>query len=302
MKQMDVIGLGYAGWDYLGIVPQTPQFDASTMTLAGFARSGGGPAATALVTLARLGARTGYLGVLGDDESGKQALADLRHKGVDTSHVVIRPGARSHTCMVLVEAATGRRSILCERGTLGKLVLTLADHRYISNARFLHLDGQFMDAAITAARWAKKSGVRVSLDANRPRPQLDKLLPLVHVLITSTGFPAAFTGLADLTQAMRALRAAGPETVVVTLGQEGCTYLEGDKSRHVPAYPVKVIDTTGAGDAFHGAYLFGLLQGWQGRQTARFANAVAGLNCRALGGRAALPTLTEVQAFLRQMG
>ena len=299
---MEVVGLGYAGWDYLGIVPGPPVFDADTMTLAGFARCGGGPAATALVALARLGAKVGYLGVLGDDESGRRALADLRREGVDTSQVVVRAKARSHTCLVLVEAGTGRRSILCDRGTLGDLSLTDANRRYIAQAQFLHLDGQFMPAAIRAARWAQDAGLRVCLDANRPRHRLDELLPLVDVLITSTSFPAAYTGHDDLPRAMRALRALGPETVVVTLGSEGCAYLKNDQPVHVPGFAVKVVDTTGAGDAFHGAYLFGLLQGWEAAEIARTANAVAALNCRALGGRGGLPTLAEARALMAAQG
>jgi sulfofructose kinase len=295
---LDVVGLGYASWDYLGIVPGPPVFDADTMTLAGFASCGGGPVATALVTLVRLGAKVGYLGVLGDDESGRRVLADLRREGVDTSRVVVRPGARSHTCLVLVEAGTGRRSILCDRGALGALPLTDADRRYVTGARFLHLDGQFMAAALTAARWAREAGGRVSFDANRPRPGLDELLSLVDVLVTSATFPAAYTGHEDLAQAMRALRALGPETVVVTLGPEGCAYLAGDRVVRLPRLAVDVVDTTGAGDAFHGAYLLGLLQGWNAAETARLANTVAALNCRALGGRAALPTLSEARAWM----
>ncbi len=298
MRALDVVGLGYASWDYLGIVPAPPVFDADTMTLARFASCGGGPVATALVTLARLGARVGYLGVLGDDESGRRVLADLRREGVDVSRVVVRPGVRSHTCLVLVEAGTGRRSILCDRGTLGALPLGDADRAYIARARFLHLDGQFMAAAIVAACWAREAGVCVSLDANRPRPRLDELLPLVDVLVTSATFPAAYTGRDDLAQAMRALQALGPETVVVTLGAQGCAYLEDEQIVRVPGLAVEVVDTTGAGDAFHGAYLLGLLQGWDAARTARFANAVAALNCRALGGRAALPGLEEVLALV----
>lgn len=298
MGALEVVGLGYAGWDYLGIVPGLPVLDGDTMSLAGFARCGGGPVATALVTLARLGARVGYLGVLGDDESGCLALADLRREGVDTSRVVVRPGKRSHTCIVLVEADTGRRSILCDRGTVGELSLTDADRRYIAGARFLHLDGQFMAAGIAAARWAREAGVRVSFDANRPRPRLDELLPLVDVLVTSTSFPAAYTRHGDLAKAMRALRALGPETIVTTLGSEGCAYLKDDRLVRVSGFEVEAVDTTGAGDAFHGAYLFGLLQGWQAGEAAQFANAVAALNCQALGGRGGLPSLAEAHDLM----
>ncbi|MFZ5918845.1 MAG: carbohydrate kinase family protein [Chloroflexota bacterium] len=296
----DVVGLGYADWDHLAIVPGQPEFDTDTMTLQASAQCGGGPVATALVTLRRLGANVGYLGTLGDDEPGRRILTDLQRAGVDTTRLIVQPGERSHTCLVLVEANTGRRCILCDRGTLQPLQLTDADRQYICQARFLHLDGQFMDAAITAARWAQDSSVRVSFDANRPRPRLDELLPLVDVLVTSTSFPTACTGHDDLEKALQTLHTQGPETVVVTLGPQGCAYLDGNRLAHVPGYRVDVVDTTGAGDAFHGAFLYGLLQNWDARETARFANAVAALNCRSLGGRAALPTLAEARAFLRQ--
>lgn len=203
--------------------------------------------------------------------------------------------------MVLVEAGTGRRSILCYRAA-GELVLDEADRTYISSARYLHLDGHHMSAAITAARWARADGVKVSFDANRPRPRLDELLPLVDVLIASERFPPAYTGQRDQVRAGRSLLELGPETVVITLGAEGCLCLWGDQVIPVPAFQVDVVDTTGAGDAFHGAFLYGLLQGWDLKRTAIFANAVAAINCTRLGGRAGLPTLAEVEAFLSEPG
>jgi sugar/nucleoside kinase (ribokinase family) len=97
---------------------------------------------------------------------------------------------------------------------------------------------------------------------------------------------------------MRALRALGPRIVVTTLGARGCAYLDGEDEVRVPAYEVEVLDTTGAGDAFHGAYLYGLLRNWSPRERARFANAVAALNCTALGGRAGLPDLRRARALM----
>jgi sulfofructose kinase len=294
---MDVVGLGYCSLDYLGIVPGRPEFDADTVSLGDFAKSGGGPVSTALVALARLGAHAGYIGVLGDDEGGAFLKGEFERERVDLSRLRVQAGARSQICMVLVEAGTGRRSILCYRGA-GELVLDEADRTYISLARCLHLDGNHMDATITAARWARTDGVKVSFDANRPRPGLDELLPLVEILIASERFPPAYTGQKDRVQAGRSLLEMGPEIVVITLGAEGCLCLWSDQGIHVPGFQVDVVDTTGAGDAFHGAFLYGLLQGWELERTATFANAVAAINCTRLGGRAGLPSLSEVEAFL----
>jgi len=218
---------------------------------------------------------------------------------VDLSRLRVQASARSQICIVLVEAGTGRRSILCRRA-IGELVLGEADRTYISSARYLHLDGYLMDAAITAARWARADGVKVSFDANRPRPGLDELLPLVDVLIASERFPPAYSDQEDPVQAGRSLLEMGPEIVVVTLGVEGCLCLWEDQVVHVPGFQVDVVDTTGAGDAFHGAFLYGLLQGWELERTAIFANAVAAMSCTRLSGRAGLPSLSEVEAFLER--
>jgi sugar/nucleoside kinase (ribokinase family) len=296
---VDVVGLGYCALDYLGIVPGRPEFDADTVSLSDFAKSGGGPVSTALVALARLGARTGYIGVLGTDEGGTFLKGEFEREGVDLSRLRVQAGARSQICMVLVEAGTGRRSILCYRAA-GELMLDEADRTYLSSARYLHLDGHHMDAAITAARWARADGVKVSFDANRPRPRLDELLPLVDVLIASERFPPAYTAQEDLVRTGRSLLEMGPEIVVITLGPEGCLCLWEDQAiLHVPGFQVDVVDTTGAGDAFHGAFLYGLLQGWELECTAVFANAVAAINCTHLSGRAGLPSLSEVEAFLK---
>jgi sulfofructose kinase len=222
---------------------------------------------------------------------------EFEREGVDLSRLRVQAGARSQICMVLVEAGSGRRSILCYRAA-GELVLDEADRTYISSARYLHLDGNHMDAAIPAALWARADGVRVSFDANRPRPRLDELLPLVDILIASERFPPAYTGQRDQVRAGRRLLEVGPDIVVITLGVEGCLCLWGDRVLHVPGFQVDVVDTTGAGDAFHGAFLYGLLQGWELERTAVFANAVAAINCTCLSGRAGLPSLSEVEAFL----
>lgn len=295
---LDVVGLGYCAWDYVGIVDHIPEFDAPTVSLADLASSGGGPVSTALVALARLGAQSGYLGVIGDDQPGLSIKQAFEEEGVDVSHLRVQPRARSAVCIVLVHAQTGQRSILCYRGTFKEVQLQQADRPYITAARFLHLDGHHMSAAITAAQWMREAGGTVVLDANRPRPRLDELLPWVDVLITNASFPPAYTGQQDIGDAARELMHTGARLVVTTLGEKGCICFSGSESLHVPGFAVKIIDSTGAGDAFHGAFIYGLLRGWSLLRTATFANAVAALNCMALGGRAGLPRLGDVEAFL----
>jgi sulfofructose kinase len=296
---LDVVGLGYCSLDYLGIVPERPDFDTDTLSLGDFCVDGGGPVSTALVAATRLGLRTGYLGVFGDDEAGARLKIMFEAEGVDVSQLRIAPGCRSQVCMVLVESGTGRRSILCHRPTYPPLLLDDADRACVQTARALHLDAHHMGAAIRAAGWAREKGIPVFLDANRPRPGLDELIPLVDYLVTSATFASAYTGDPDRLSAQLALLALGPRAVVSTQGPDGCSWVSRDGGGRAPGFAVRAVDTTGAGDSFHGAFVFGVLAGWGLPRVARFANAVAALNCRKLGGRVGLPTLEETLSFMR---
>jgi sugar/nucleoside kinase (ribokinase family) len=169
------------------------------------------------------------------------------------------------------------------------------------------LDGQFMPAAIQAARWARAAGVKVCFDGNHLRPGVAKLLPLVDWLVVAESFPAAYTGMENPGAAAKVLLAEGAELLTVTLGARGCRVWAADspameEGLHVPGFAVEAIDTTGAGDAFHGGFLYAMLQGWDLARVATFANAVAAINCRTLGGRRGLPTRDDVAALLADQG
>ncbi len=298
----DVVGLGYCAWDHIGVIDRIPAFDSPTVSLHDFTTSGGGPVATALVTLARLGIRTGYIGAVGDDEPGLLIKRSFEEEGVDVERMRVQSGARTPVCVVLVQEQSGQRSIQCYRGTAGEVALQPEDHGYVHAAHFLHLDGHHMEAAIIAAQWMRQAGGTVVLDANKPRPRLEELLPWVDVLITNAHFPEAYTGQRKPEEAAQALQQWGAKLVVTTLGEKGCTCFTQERMWYVPGFTVPVVDTTGAGDAFHGAFIYGLLQEWPILRTAEFANAVAALNCTGLGGRSALPSLQQALNFLRSTG
>jgi sulfofructose kinase len=296
---LEVVGLGYCAYDILALLPDLPNFDAVVgIHLTDLVHDGGGPVGTALATLARLGARTGYLGVLGDDREG-HFLQDLFvQEGVDVTRLRVRADVGTNVCLLLVEEATARRAILChQRVRSTDLTLDDVDRAYIQSARVLHLDGQFMPAAIRAAHWAREAGPKVCFDGNHPRPGLDELLPLVDWLVVAEPFPAAYTGLSHPEAAARALLALGAKILVITQGERGCQVWTDEDHFQVPGLALQAVDTTGAGDAFHGGFIYGMLQGWNLRRTAVFANAVAALNCQTLGGRRGLPSLRQVEAL-----
>ena len=174
------------------------------------------------------------------------------------------------------------------------LTLSQADREYIQAARVLHLDGQFMPSALQAARWAREAQVKVSFDGNHPRAGLAELLRLVDWLVVAETFPMAYTGNPNPGEAAEELLSVGCEVQIVTEGDRGCQVYADGNQFHVPALTVDAVDTTGAGDAFHGAFIYAMLQGWDLRRATRFSGATAALNCLTLGGRRGLPTLAQV--------
>lgn len=300
--KLDVAGLGYCSYDILAIIPGLPRFDdAAGLHVVDLVHDGGGPVGTALTTLARLGARTGYVGVLGEDQEGRFLYDRFVQEGVDVTRLRLQSDAGTNVCLLLVEQATAQRAILChQRVGASALILDDADRAYIQSARVLHLDGQFLPAAIQAAYWAREAGRKVCFDANHPRPGLEELLPLVDWLVVAESFPAAFTGISDPEDAAQELLSIGAEVLVVTQGERGCQVWTVDEQFRAPGFPVRAVDTTGAGDAFHGAFVYAMLQGRDLHQVSTFANAVAAINCQTLGGRRGLPTLVEAQALLER--
>lgn len=296
----EVVGLGYCAYDILAITPGPPDFDeVAAQHVPELVHDGGGPVGTALAALVRLGVQAGYVGVLGRDHEGLWLRDLFLREGVEISQLRLSDSAGTNVCLILVEQTTARRAMLCHMGVqTHDLTLDEADRDYVQAARVLHLDGQFMPAAIQAAQWARATGVKVCLDANHPRPQMDELLPLVNWLIVAEPFPMAYTGITEPEAAAQALLQDGGEVLVVTHGERGCEVWTPDEHFQIDGIRIEAKDTTGAGDAFHGGFIFGMLQGWRLRQTASFANAVAAINCQTLGGRRGLPTLSQVQRLL----
>ena len=298
MHAFDVVGIGSATVDYLGVVPHHPDQD-TRLEMLDFTRQGGGSVATALVTLARLGRSVAYVGRVGDDEAGRFVLDAFEEEGVDTSWVVVQPGATQVNAFIMVDQQSGKRTILWTRKNKAVLRPEELQADQVQAGAFLYLDEYDTSTAIAAAKIARQGGVRVVLDAESTRPGMEELIPLADVLIASHEFSRAFTGEADFIQGARAIQLRLPKAlVVVTAGELGCYCIGEGRAFHQRAFAVEVVDTTGCGDVFHGAFIYGLLEEWSLEHTAEFACATAALKCRALGGRAGIPRLEEVHVFL----
>ncbi|MXY50813.1 MAG: carbohydrate kinase family protein [Gemmatimonadetes bacterium] len=295
----DVVGLGCACLDFLGIVPHLPDQD-DQIWMSDSTQQGGGMVSTALVTLSKLGVSTAFVGKVGNDMAGRAVKEEFDEYGVDSAHLIVEAGATTPVSMILVDESTGQRTIMAG-GTTVEMSPSEIPTGMITAARYLHLDTTDRQAALAAARIAHDAGVPVVLDADSlSRPQdIEDLLRATDYLIASRVFAEALTGRADPATATKSLAGYGSSVTVVTLGEEGSYTLAGDRSFHTPAFSVEVVDTTGAGDVFHGAYTFGLLQGWSLEKTSVFSSAVAALNCTRLGGRTGIPDLRSALDFLR---
>lgn len=296
-KKFDVIGIGYTALDYLGIVPHLPREDTK-LEVRDFTIQGGGPTATAMVTLRRLGLTAAYVGKVGDDGFGVWMLEELRAENVDVESVVVEPGASSQFAFIMVDAATAARTILWTRGTVSQLAPGEVDLDLVASARALFIDDLEPAAALAAATRAREEKIPVLIDAGSLREGVRELLPLCDYIIASEHFAEQISGGTNLGKALEALAEFKPRAAAVTLGSQGCLAFAEGRYIEVSGFKVKAVDTTGAGDVFHGAYLFGVLQGWDAFRCCVFSNAVAALKCRKLGGRAGIPSFSEAVEFI----
>ena len=299
-KEFDAVGFGLNAVDYLIVAPRFPEFDTKTRFLES-AQTAGGQAATAMVGLQRLGLRTAYAGRFGSDREGEFGLQTLRDENVDTEFVEIVEGARTQTAFIIIDARTGERTILWDRDERLSYSANDAPVDFGARGRILHLDAHDPAACARVARAARASGTIVSVDVDNIYNHLPELLPLTDVLISSSEFPKRLTGIADEQVALVEIKARyGCPIVGMTLGARGAIILCDGIFLESPAFAVPggCRDTTGAGDAFHAGFLYGLLTNKTIEESLRSGCAVAALKCRALGARTALPSLMELKDFL----
>ncbi len=301
MTEFEVAGLGIATVDILTCVEKLPLADEVIEAVA-IEVQGGGPVATALVTLACLGTRTVFLGSIVEDNWGKIIRDEFSHYGVNFEYCIPENKGQSAISVILVEQVSGKRSILYQNNRVPVFKPANLPPELMENARILHLEGSYMEAATIAARRAKAAGTKVSFDggAGKSWKYSRDILPLVDILIVARRFASQVTGYEDPYKAGLDLLINNPEFVVITDGDRGCWYLDRQQFIHQPAFMVKVQDTTGAGDVFHGAYLHAYLQGWDASQCMRFASAAAAIKCTRVGGRKGIPGFEQVLSFLNQ--
>ncbi len=297
---VDVVGVGLNATDVFYLVPNYPELGGKARIHSSSLQPGG-QVATALVACRRLGLTARYMGKVGDDDAGRLQLRSLEREGVDTRHTRVVRGARTQIGVIVVDRATGERTVFWDRDPRLGLRASELSRQAIVSARALHLDGCDVAACCAAARWARAAGIPVVADLDTVYAKIETLLPLVDYLVASTGFLFAFTGTQDHFRALRAVAKDFRNPAVgITLGADGALLYSRGSFIYSPGFLVEAVDTTGAGDVFHGAFIYGLLAGWEMPRVLDFSNALAGLNCTALGARGGIASRGEAEKLMRR--
>jgi len=314
-KKVDVVGIGSCTVDYFAIVPRLlgPEEKINALRMEIHA---GGVTANNLTQVARLGASTGWLGLIGDDENGRIIQKAFSDDAMDLAGVEVVKGEHSSLTWIPVDAQ-GERCIYMFPNVTGKISVFQVRNRFaahIQSAKHFHTEASQLPLAPVkeAMRVAKEANVRVIFDLDvapsffaqanlGSQEELCESLKLVDVLKPCKAAARELTGEADFEKVADGLLDLGPKLVAITMGTDGCLIASREKKVRVRAFEVDVVDTTGAGDAFMGGLSYGLLQGWDHQRVGMFANACAALCCTKVGARA-MSKHDAVVAFIKSKG
>jgi sugar/nucleoside kinase (ribokinase family) len=295
----DVVGVGLNATDTVLIVPRFPAYGGKAPFTREF-YSVGGQVATAVVTCSRLGLRAKYIGTVGDDERGRIQMESLRASDIDLEHVQLRANCPNQSAYIVVDESTGERTIFWSRPDCLTISPEQITPDQIACARLLHIDGHDTPAVEHAARIARRENIPVTVDVDTIYTGFDRVLPLVDYLIASAEFPARWTGIEDPLDALISIqRASGMGVAAMTLGAHGALAWTEGRFHYSPAFAVNCIDTTGAGDVFHGAFCYAVLQQMPIADALEFSNAMAALNCTAAGARGRIADRNEARQFMQ---
>jgi sugar/nucleoside kinase (ribokinase family) len=300
-QRFDVVGFGVNALDLIGVIDGFPEPDRK-YPMHAFTVQGGGVTATAMVACVRLGLRARYVGKVGSDFFSRLSMRSLSREGVDTRGVLREPDCGGHVSIVLADRVTGERALFFRRPEAYAIRPDELDREIITSGRLLHVDGIDAAAAAVAVGWARNSGMKVTMDGERVVPGIDAVWPRVDLLVCNPRFLSDVSGTQDIHAALSFLASKGPARVAATLGPDGVVAWNAGEFLSMPSFRVDAVDTNGAGDVFHGACTVGELNGWPLEWTLTFASAVAAMKCRSLGGRAGIPNMEQVAAFLVEHG
>ena len=325
-KYIDIVGIGASTLDRFIVVDHYPT-GREVQQVVSSTTDGGGPVATALAVAGKYGARTAMIDSIGDDMVGRHILDDFEKYNVNTEAIQVERGANSGVATILVKQSTGERAVFFERSTATEPEFLDTHKQLIGSTYILHINGRHRQLMRSAMAVAKEVGTIISLDggAQRYDEDMKPITEASHIVIVARDYAEKYTGTTNLEDACRIIYERGALIAGVTDGANGSYFVWPDGTFYrCQAFPQEyVVDTTGAGDSFHGAFLSKLvtllreLAPVEGLKTstyaiellqhcghsdlekaAIFASAVAALNTQGLGGRSALPSLQVVNKLM----
>jgi sulfofructose kinase len=300
MPDFDVVGVGLNATDTLLVVSHFPAYGGK-VPFHEEVLSPGGQVASAMVTCARLGLRTKYIGTVGDDERGRIQMESLRSSSVNLEHVQLRRGCANQSAYIVIDQSTGERTVFWRRPECLRISPEEIAPDQITCARLLHIDGHDTPAVEHSARIARQAGIPVVVDVDTIYPGFDRVLPQVDYLVASSEFPGRWTNDGDPFKALEQIQKEyGMRVAAMTLGAHGALALIDGNFVYSPAFIVNCVDTTGAGDVFHGTFCYAVLQDMPMREALDLSNAMAALNCTALGARGGIGSLDQARVLMQR--
>ena len=293
-----MVGVGLNATDTLLVVSHFPAYGGKVPFLHEIL-SPGGQVASAMVACAHLGLRTKYIGTIGDDERGRIQMQSLSGSGIDLTHVQRRVNCPNQSAYIVIDQATGERTVFWSRPECLAITPEEIAPEQITCARLLHIDGHDTPAVARAAQIARANGIPVTVDVDTIYPGFDNVLPHVDYLVASSEFPGRWTRIEDPFRALEKLQSDyGMKVAAMTLGAHGALARVDGEFIYAPAFVINCIDTTGAGDVFHGAFCYAVLQDMPIDEALEFSNAMAALNCLGLGARGHVGGHEEIRRLM----
>jgi sulfofructose kinase len=295
---VDVVGVGVNAVDTLIQLPRFPAPD-SKLEFAASAVMPGGQVASAMIACRKWGLSTRYVGKIGDDAYGELHHKEFQRDGVEFELIRV-DGCASQSSFILVDQSSGERTVLWKRDERVALQAEDLQREWIVDARALLVDGHDTSAATCAARWARDAAIPVTADLDNLYPGVEVLLEKVDFVVTSKEFPERLTGEKNLLKSLPIIQKNFKNRLTAaTLGRDGVLAWDGSAFSYFPAYRVNAVDTTGAGDIFHAAFVYSQLEGWELEEQLSFSCAAAGLNCTGAGARGHIASIGEIRKFMQ---
>jgi len=294
-KIFDVTGIGCSAWDLIGIIKNYPARGEKERFIS-FEEHPGGQVATALVTVSRLGGKTAIIDNVGDDTYGGKIREALLEENIDVAHLYTDIGKTSLLACCMISQDTGERTIFFTTGTKRILGEEDVPDELILSSKCIMIDTHHGKASIKGATLARGANIPVVTDLERDYGYTEKLFQLGTHHIIPRDYILKYTGENDEERALKSVyHNYKPETVITTLGEDGSIAYDGKEIIVQKAYKTgNTLDTTGAGDVFHGSFAFGLTRGYSLKENLKFASLVAGIKCGKLGGQKGIPYKEEI--------